>query len=520
MVVSRILGADGRPMERKALLEEQAGPTVTGVRSILSGHPSEGLTPARLGAILRQAEEGDATAYLELAEDIEEKFVHYRSVLSTRRWAVSQLEVTIEAATDDAAGIAHADYVREALAPLDMADVVFDLLDGLGKGYAVSEIIWDMSGRDWWPQAIVWRDPRWFQLDRTDGTTLRLRDLASVDGVNLAPYKFIQHRPTTKSGLPIRAGLARPAAWLHLFQSFGWKDWLSFVEVYGHPVRLGKYGPGASEPDKEKLLRAVRSISTDFAAIIPEGMLIEFPAGMATAANADIYDRLLARVEQTASKLVLGQTATTDAIAGGHAVGQEHREVQQDLKRADARQMSATLTRDLARPLIDLRFGPQKQYPRAVVGIPDAWDATTMMPVVKQYVEMGGRVASSVIRDKLGLPDPAEGEELLGSATLAPPVSPMPGAARKSLAAAKPGANTPGANAIDELTDELLADWEPALRPAADQILALASASADGEEFWRRMLALAGSMGLEELQEALTSASFVARLAGRLGAVE
>ena len=102
MAPSVILGPDGRPIDRATLSQPLAVPTVTGVRQILADHPSTGLMPARLGALLRAAEEGDAVRYLELAEDMEEKDLHYRAVLSARKLTVAQLPVTVDAASDDA----------------------------------------------------------------------------------------------------------------------------------------------------------------------------------------------------------------------------------------------------------------------------------------------------------------------------------------------------------------------------------------------------------------------------------
>ena len=52
--------AYGRAVDTTQLRAEQAAPTMTGVRNIYSVmHPSVGLTPEKLGAILRQAEFGD-----------------------------------------------------------------------------------------------------------------------------------------------------------------------------------------------------------------------------------------------------------------------------------------------------------------------------------------------------------------------------------------------------------------------------------------------------------------------------
>ena len=42
----------------------------------------------------------------------------------------------------------------------------------------------------------------------------------------------------------------RVVAWMYLFKNYDLKDWVSFCEVYGMPLRLGTYDATASEKDK------------------------------------------------------------------------------------------------------------------------------------------------------------------------------------------------------------------------------------------------------------------------------
>ena len=86
-----------------------------------------------------------------------------------------------------------------------------DSLDAVGKGFSACEILWDTEGKAWYPSSILWRDPRWFEFDRLDGVTLRLKGENGLPEP-LAPAKFITHVHKSKSGLPIRGGLARPVA--------------------------------------------------------------------------------------------------------------------------------------------------------------------------------------------------------------------------------------------------------------------------------------------------------------------
>jgi len=54
-----LLDAYGKPIERKALTQEVAAASYGGVRSPITGYPGDGLTPATLAAILREADAGD-----------------------------------------------------------------------------------------------------------------------------------------------------------------------------------------------------------------------------------------------------------------------------------------------------------------------------------------------------------------------------------------------------------------------------------------------------------------------------
>ncbi|MEG2173440.1 MAG: DUF935 family protein, partial [Desulfovibrionaceae bacterium] len=233
--MATLYDAYGRPIDTALLKQELSGPTITGVRTAFSAHPAQNCTPERLGRLLLSAEEGDAEGYLELAEEIEEKDLHYRSVLSTRKLQVSGLDLTVEAATDSSEDLKTADLVRDFLDQDIVQPALFDLLDAIGKGYAVCEILWDTQGRQWFPSCIEWRDPRWFGFEAWEGHTLKLRNAAGFLE-DLAPAKYIRHIHKSKSGIPLRGGLARAASWGYLFKNFDLKAWVLFCEVYGHPL--------------------------------------------------------------------------------------------------------------------------------------------------------------------------------------------------------------------------------------------------------------------------------------------
>lgn len=422
---SRVLDRWGRPVRRQQLTEEVAAPTIGGVRSPITGYPADGLNPLRLAAILREADQGDPVRYLELAETIEERDPHYLGVLGTRRRSVSQIDITVEAASDDPRDQDIAQMIRDWLKRDELNEEVFDILDTIGKGYSFTEIIWETSEGQWRPARLEWRDPRWFRFARHDlATPLMLDDHGQE--VALPAFKFIFSQIKAKSGLSLRSGLARVATWGWMFKAYTQRDWAIFTQTYGQPLRIGKYGAGASDRDKETIFRAVANIAGDCAAIIPDSMSIDFIEAKSLGSSTEHYEKRADWLDKQISKAVLGQTATTDAVTGGLGSGKEHREVQEDIERADARALAAILNRDLIRPWVDLEYGPQSAYPRLVIARAEQEDLAAFSSALAPLVQVGLRVRQAEVRSKFGLSDPEEGDDILApTASSAPKADPL-----------------------------------------------------------------------------------------------
>ena len=504
-----LLDHRGRPIRKPELRREVAPPTTTGVRTIHTTHPASGLTPARLGALLRDAEApGGAERYLELAEEMEERNPHYLGVLQTRRRQVSQIPVEVSPAADDSAAVDVADQTREALfGRAAWEDEAFDVLDSIGKGFSVTEIVWDMSERQWRPARLEHRLPQWFDFDRETGARLTRRD--GAEWVELEPWKFVVHRSAAKSGLPIRGGIARVVAWCWMYASFGVKDWARYVEAYGMPLRLGRYHDEATNEEIAVLRRAVRDIGADAAAVVPESMAVEFVTE--TPGRAGVFAEHMAYLDKQITIAVLGQTLTTDTSgAGSYALGQVHDMVRKDIERSDGRQLAATLSRDLVAPFVALNFGPDVPLPRLSILRPDPTDVAQLSQALERLVPLGLRVDADEVRRKLGLGAPPKDGEALAP----PPASSSLSAARALLAAARADGD-----GVDLATLRALDDWRPMLDPLAGAALAAAADELErggGLAALRdRLPALLDGMDESALADALERLAFSARLAGR-----
>lgn len=516
--MAQLLDASGRPVRTSELKGEQAAPTVTGVRQLRTGHPAQGLTPKRLAGVLREAEDGDPTRYLELAEEMEEKDLHYLSAISTRKRQVAQLEISVQPGDDSGLAEEHAELIRRWVAREDLQDELVDVLDAVGKGFSATEIVWETSERDWRPARLEWRFPQWFRFDREDGKTLMLLGETGVEEP-LAPFKFIVHQAKVKSGLAIRGGLARAAAWAYLFKNYDIKDWVGFVEVYGQPIRVGKYQPGATEDEKDVLLRAVASIGSDAAAIVPSTMMIDFVESATKGTTAtDLYEKLALYLDRQVSKAVLGQTLSSEpGESGSLALGQVHDSVREDIERSDAHQLAATLNRDLVRPMIDLNFGPQAAYPRLAIGRPEEENLEFLVNSVEKLVPLGFRVGQRQMRQRLGFEEMAKDDTPL----VAPAVPPAFARAERRAAAQRRPVRPGGAqDDVDRVNRKLERETRAQVEGLVDAVKAAVDAAEDFDDLERRLGAVAGRFGVLDLADLIAQGLLLAELAGRDDIVE
>lgn len=509
--MSKILDQYGRPFKKSDLEKEIVTGKVSYLHDMFSS--TQNLNPTKLSQILKAAESGSTHAYLTMAEEIEEKDTHYMSVMGTRKRAVSQLEITVSAASDSPEDERNAELIRSWLERDQLEDEIFDIMDAVGKGYSVTEIIWDTSQKLWMPSSLEYCDPRSFKIDSDGKTILRLHD----NGYETSPlekYKFITHTHKAKSGLKIRSGVAKACAWMFLFKNFAVKDWVIFCEAYGQPSRVGKYGPGATKEDRNILMKAVSNIGSDAAAIIPESMTIDFVEGKDTKSSAEVFEKLARFCDEQMSKAVLGQTTTTDAIAGGHAVSKEHNDVRGDIQGSDAKQVSSTFNRDLVPAMIDVNYGPQKQYPRIHIGRQEQIDTEAEAKTAKIAVEMGMKVSESKLRKRLSLPEPENDKDILGYKS-----SDDDKDEKKETASSQRHdihcCSTAKKDNIDELADAALSDYEELIVPAISQIEEVLKASKSYEEAFEKMAELAPDLNMSDLQTMMEQANFFARVAGR-----
>lgn len=518
----------GQPLksEPKEMQTADDRAQIAGLYQHFSGHPSRGLTPSKLAGIMVEAERGNLVSQCELAEDMEEKDGHIFSELQKRRRALLGLDWQIVPPRNPSkAELSDVVMLTELMEDrTDIENIVFNMSDGVLKSFANQELEWQTIEKMRIPQCH-WRDPAWYQTNPNDRNELRLRD-GSYEGAELQPFGWISHKHGAKSGYVGRSALARVLAWPYLFKNFSVRDLAEFLEIYGLPLRLGKYPTGASEKEKATLLRAVMSIGHNAGGIIPRGMEIEFQE--AATGSSDPFKVMMDWCEKTQSKAILGGTLTSqaDGKSSTNALGNVHNEVRQELRDSDAKQIAATLTRDLIYPLYALNgrsFSGPHRIPRFEFDLSEPEDIAHYAEYLPSLVQMGVPVPTSWVTDKLQIPEPKDGEAVLSFSVNAPEEKTKNELNQAALVALK--ANAPGQamqDAEDNELEKLIANLQDkgaaVNRTVIDQVKTLVMNATSFDQLQEQLLTL--PISTEDMAEVLGQAMAVANAAGRNDVIE
>ena len=347
-------------------------------------------------------------------------------------------------------------------------------------------------------------------------------------GEPLQPFGWITHVHKAKSGYLERTAMFRQLVWPYLFKNYSVGDLAEFLEIYGIPVRIGKYPSGASEKEKMTLLRALVGIGHNAAGIIPSGMELDFKN--AATGDPDAFELMINWCERTQSKVILGGTLTSgaDGKSSTNALGNVHNEVRKDLRDSDIRQVCGTLSRDLLYPLAVLNgLAPDgmRRCPVFRLDVGETEDLTAYADALPKLVDIGVQIPVQWAQEKLGIPQPEKGESVL-QATLpaifrqgvAAAAGRMPPAAGPwGLAAAagqipvNPQPPGPQTAMLPQLAEKVRA-------PAAawvEQIRELVSGATSLEEIRDGLAKLDPNMSLDDYAAAMAEALAAAQLAGR-----
>jgi phage gp29-like protein len=494
-------------------------PRIIQLRREFAEHPSRGLTPLSLAAIMTEAEQGNLLAQCYLAEDVEEKDGHIYAELFKRRMALTSVPFRVEPPRNASAQEKKdaANY-NDVLADIpNFEDVLFNMADGILKGFSNLEFHWERYLDFRLPTDFQHRPATWFQLSLTNQDQLMLRN-GTAEGEPLAQFGWIQHRHAAKSGYVARSGLIRQLAWPFIFKNYSVRDLAEFLEIYGIPIRIGKYPAGANDDEKNRLLQAVWSVGHNSAGIMPKGMEMEFVE--AAKGGGEPFMTMMSWCERIQSKVILGQTLTAQVdSSGSQALGNVHNEVRLDIRNHDLRQLASTLNRDLIWPMHMLNGksynGDPRRLPQIKFDIEEPEDIKLFSESLPALVGMGMKIPSAWAHQKLAIPQQENDEPILGLTTAQPAPASKDKTAALRLAIASLKAEVPEQDLPDQFAAQLRAKAAPVMQKMLTPVEDLVANATSLEELLQQLLQLEGKLDESELAELIHLALSTAELSGR-----
>jgi len=486
-----------------------AAPVLDGWRDYVAA----GLTPQRLTAIFQEADSGDVSRQAQLFAQLEEKDGHLLGEVTKRKNAVLDIDYQVTPASDDRRDVKVAEFVKGYLDnAADFEDILVSLQDAVGKGFAGLEIHWDTSEGQSVPRDLEFIEPKRFLFTDPKGylrkTPLLLTDDNTM-GMELPPWKVLLHRYGGKSGHPTRSGILRVCSWWYLFKNYAAKDWVAFCEIFGIPLRLGKYEAGATDADREALVTAISSLGSDAAGIISKSTEIEFVKAEGSTAHGDLFEGLAQFGNREMSKAILGQTLTAEiGGTGSYAASQTHNDVRLDLAKADTRAVGATLRYQLIRPIVGFNFG----WDTPVPGYGPVWEEEEDLKGKSDWVtallDRGVEMPLSFVRREFNIPEPEKGEPVVGGMAKPDPV------AAKYFPAGFTQAKTDPMDGVDEMADKAAEKANAPMDVLLKPVISTIGKNPSFEEVGERLHALYPNMDSARFQEILRRAMSAAGLEG------
>lgn len=383
--------------------------------------------------------------------DLEEKDDMISSCLQTRKEAVLARPRRVLPASDKPRDKKVAAFIEETLESyfdpqleagghLGFDAALYEMLDAIGKGVSIAEVIWGDGADRVYVEKLKFKPQHLFSFSNwgtlggywtasyllpEDGP-LRIRPGVMIEGLPedgiLPQKKFLvrTHQPTLSNrwGTP----QDRRVFWLSAFKRGAVKNWLKFLEK-GTGSVVSKYRDGAPEGEKQDALNAARMVNEEAAGAVSASTEIEVLQHVRATAGAykemtnDFCNSGIARV-------ILGQTLTSHGSEGGagsRALGQVHNEVRLEKVRVDARGLMATVNQGLVWPLTLFNYGPRVPPPKWVVDHDPPVDLSAQSEVWARLQEMGTPISKNYVYKTTQMPPPEDDEDTLTAPQAAAP---------------------------------------------------------------------------------------------------
>lgn len=205
-------------------------------------------------------------------------------------------------------------------------------------------------------------------------------------------------------------GLLAQAAPYAIYKRNGLAAFAEYAELFGQPIREGTYATYDDEA-RRAMLRDLLALGSAPVVLHPEGTTIKLHEAGQKAGSAELFGRLLTYCDEAMSKLLLGNTLTTQASdTGTQALGTVHKSVEEKIHEDDRQYVLRVLNYQFVNLLE--HFGFPTRGGEFAFEAPQVVDLSQRIEIDSRLKAMGLPIDDEYFYQTYGIDRPKEYEKM------------------------------------------------------------------------------------------------------------
>lgn len=369
----------------------------------------------------------DAFTYF---RELEEKDEDVGSLIDMLKLSVLARDWEIVPADDSALAQTLAEEIRANFEALpNFYQILDNFFDAAAYGVSIGEIMWDVSESQVRLTDVKDRPQELFLFNtRYQPQIGPLRYLltdTTIDGIEVPEEKFLIFSYRMRAGNRRGRPLLRSVFWPSWFKRQTLRFWLRFGEK-GPGTAAVRY-QGDTQDEKDLALEAAEAIVEKIAVAVPQNL--EIITELLTSARSQdpaVYENLVRRCALAIARRICGQTLTSYGSEDGKgslALGDVHKEMFGIKTRELAIAGEMPINEQLIKRWVLWNYGPEALAlaPKFCFDKSLREDLNVASQVDERLQRMGLDIPKKYVRERYGVPEPEEGEDVLEKQIVADP---------------------------------------------------------------------------------------------------
>jgi len=211
-------------------------------------------------------------------------------------------------------------------------------------------------------------------------------------------------------------GAARKCLSWYLVKMYAQVWWSEFVEVYGQPIRIGRYPQGASKESQKKMEKFLKVLGKSAYGLFPHNMELQLKEAK-NAGQISTFSDIIKMANDEIAIALIGQVQTVgDRKQGSYAKAKVLEGIRQEVLSFAAQIIERGFREGITSNLVKMNYGPdvpEVLWPRVTPVVERPGEAKAKAERFKLMAEAGTPVPLQHIYEQTGTPEPRDGERVL-----------------------------------------------------------------------------------------------------------